>query len=74
MIRTYVIEAADRQQVLNYFGSLHDAKRFIESGFRKSDSLIKDSHVLAIRGDYFGEGFHKYILKFSGEKWKRFKI
>lgn len=67
MISTYVIEDSTESAV-EYFRTLSDAKRFVVRNFDKGFS------ILSLRGQNFGEGFHRfrYRLKnnvtFSREK------
>lgn len=74
MVRTYVVETADGHDVLEYFGRLADAKQFVKRGHEKNAILIMDSRILAIKGDYFGEGFHQYRLRFDGRCFRKERI
>lgn len=61
MVRTYVIEDTARN-VVEYFGTLRDAKRYCVRNFDKPLT------ILAMHGQSFGEGFHKYRLRLNASK------
>lgn len=53
MVRTYIVEL--NGEVMEYCRRLCDAKAYAAS---------IGGEVLAIHGQYFGEGFHKYRIRF----------
>lgn len=65
MIRTYYIENANHQ-IIEYFFTLRDAKKY----FLKHSQSIK---IVALKGQYYGEGFHQYYLYGKNGKFKRVK-
>ena len=63
MKTTYIVEIS--HQVLGYFHTLRDAKSYVR---------FHGGNVLMMRGQYFGEGFHRYRLYLDGGKWKRVTV
>ena len=68
MKATYLIESLDGIQVFGYFNRLSDAKESLKENHKPNSALI-----LCLKGNYFGEGWHKYRLKFNGSKFIKAK-
>jgi len=70
MAKTYVIcqgNSASDSEVLQYATSLWEAKRMIVDTF----NVMPNCFILMLKGNYFGEGFHKYTLELMGGKYKK---
>ena len=64
MKTTYYIEDS-RGEILGYFKSLTESKRQLKK-------LIPNEHrIVQLKGQYFGEGFHKYYMYFDGSIFKK---
>ncbi len=63
MIRTYILENKEGS-VIEYFMFLNDAKRSLEHRHPTAS-------ILALKGNYFGEGFHHYRMKLVDGRFKR---
>ncbi len=70
MIKTYYIENANNQ-ILGYYKTLNESKYSIKK--LSSDYNLNDLKIVALRGQYFGEGFHFYYYYFNNNKFKRVK-
>jgi hypothetical protein len=60
---TYVI-LDDNENVLGYSHTLYDAKGWLLEKYPNAE-------ILMMRGNYFGEGFHKYRMKLVNGKFKK---
>ena len=66
MVTTYLIESLDGVEVFGYFHRLYDAKESLIKNHKPNGAVI-----LCLKGGYFGEGFHKYRLKYNGSKFSK---
>lgn len=62
MTKTYTVYNSVNEDVLEYFKKLKDAKDFVKRKRPKA-------HILALYGQYFGEGYHMYRLKLENGKF-----
>ncbi len=63
---TYIIQSND-EQIAQYERNYSYAKRLLLR-------LGSDYHIIAIKGQYYGEGFHLYKLTLNNGKFKREKL
>jgi hypothetical protein len=63
MKTTYLVENVFGE-VIEYCTRLYDAKNILE--YNKISGIITK-----LRGQYFGEGYHHYYLKYDGKKFKK---
>jgi len=71
-MKTYMIlkgENNNNANVLGYYRTLTHAKEVLLDNpyMRDSDNVF----ILMLQGYRFGEGFHQYMLKFDGKKFRR---
>lgn len=67
MKTTYLIQNIKDKSVFNYYPLLRDAKKALES--LESGNWDFDTckwEILCLKGQYYGEGYHAYKIKYFG--------